>query len=226
MRVLGVDTSTKVLSVAIIEDRDIIANLSCTLEKGHSSGLVPMIEEILKTSSLSLNQIDGFAVGVGPGSFTGLRVGVTTMKTLAFAVDKPIKGISSLDTIAYNGAGISSLICPIVDAKRNQVYSALYRWEGKVLKRLSNYLLTPVGKLLKKIKGEVLFLGDAIELYKEEIIKLKKDAAKFAPKISWFPQASRIAFLGLEAFKRSRRDDPYTLVPMYLYPKECTVRIK
>lgn len=224
MKILGVDTSTNILSVAIVEDKDIIANLSRTLEKGHSSGLVPMIEEILKKSNISLKQIDGFAVGIGPGSFTGLRVGVTTMKTLAFAVDKPIVGISSLDTIAYNGIGTSGLICPIVDAKRNQVYSAIYAWEGKVLKRLSNYLLTPVERLLKKIKGEALFLGDAVELYREEIIKIKEGTAKFAPKSFWFPQASRIALLGLEAFKRGERDNPYSLVPMYLYPKECTIR--
>jgi tRNA threonylcarbamoyladenosine biosynthesis protein TsaB len=224
MKVLGVDTSTNVLSVAIVEDKDIISNLSRTLEKGHSSGLVPMIGEILKRANISLERIDGFAVGIGPGSFTGLRVGVTTMKTLAFSVDKPIKGLSSLDAIAYNGVGAPSPICPIVDAKRDQVYSAIYAWEGKVLKRLSNYLLIPIGRLLKKIKGEVLFLGDGIELYKEEIIKIKKGKAMFAPKSSWFPQASRIAFLGLEAFKRGEMDNPYSLVPMYLYPKECTVR--
>ena len=170
MKILSLETSTKNFSLAVSCDQKILASRHFKLTKVLSSSIIPAIDGILKKSGLALKDLDGFAVGLGPGSFTSLRVGLSTVKGLSFVTGKPIVGISSLDVLAMNApveAGAS--ICVIGDARRNLVYSCVYRRTEKGLERVNEYSLTGMEEVLKKIKEPTFFSGDGIPLYREII---------------------------------------------------------
>jgi tRNA threonylcarbamoyladenosine biosynthesis protein TsaB len=247
MLVLGVDTSTGYLTVSIIKGDKVLADYNKVGKLSHSALLVPTIQKALKKAKKKLKDVGLFAIGVGPGSFTGLRVGVTTMRALAIALNKPIVGVPTMDAIAYNVLGtfpkvapfttsLSNMkskgvpggnvptICPVIDAKKNQVYACIYSLNGDKLIRKSNYLLEPVEHLIRRLSGNILFLGDGIHIYKKELSAKKALKAVFIDDKRWFPRASIIAKMGLESFKKGRRDDPYDLEPMYLYARDCNVR--
>ena len=133
MKILAIDTSSAVASAAILEDGKLIAEYILNNKKTHSQKIMPMIDEIIKDSDLTINDIDVFAAAYGPGSFTGLRIGVATAKALAHAVNKPLVEVSTLEGIAYNAVYSDLLLCPIMDARRNQVYNAVYKSEGALV---------------------------------------------------------------------------------------------
>jgi tRNA threonylcarbamoyl adenosine modification protein YeaZ len=223
MKILGIDTSTDFLSIAVVDESTLLVNFEHLCKRQHLSYLMPSIKEILKKSNLSLRDLDGFAVSIGPGSFTGLRVGVSTVKGLALISQKPVVGIASLDVIAQNVVYFPDIICPIIDAKKNKLYSALYQSKDNRLKKLSKYLLISLAQLMTKIgRRRTLFLGDGIKLYKDDISQLCPQA-EFAPTSLWFPRASIVAKMGLCAIAKGRGDNPYELVPMYLYSRECSI---
>lgn len=224
MRVLGIDVSTKLLTIGICDDLGLNIGLERDSDRKHSADLVPAIDELLKMCGFSFEAIDGFSLSIGPGSFTGLRVGLTTVKGFAHATGKPVCGIPTLDVLAHNALNSHQVICPILDARRNQVYACLYRSKNGKLKRLTDYLLLPIDELLKRIKQPTLFLGDGLELYEKEIARQKKGKAKFAPQRLWFPKGMVVAYLGLQRLKSKDSDDPFKLKPMYLYSRECMVK--
>jgi len=231
MLILGVDTSTDTLSVSLVSEEGKSSEYNLPGILRHSSLLMPTIEKALKKAGAGINKIGLYSVG--PGSFTGLRVGVTAMRALAIATEKPIVGVPTLDVIAQNGTarvkketGRSGRmrICPVLDAKKNQVYSCIYSCDGDRIIRESEYLLGPVQALVKRLRGKVLFLGDGVPLYKEQLLGKKALKAVFFGSKGWFPRASVVAKTALREFRSGRRDDPYSLVPMYLYPRDCNVR--
>jgi len=224
MQILGIDTSTKFLSLAILRDDRIIAQINLDVGRQLSSLLIPTIKDILKKSNLSLEKLNGFAVGIGPGSFTGLRIGITTIKALALALNKPIVGISSLDIIAKNISVASTQICPIIDAKRDNVFSCIYECRNGKMKRQTKYLLINIKDLLKRINKKTIFLGDGLLLFRK-IIEKKKEVI-FTNEKLWYPKASNLVFLALEKFNKGQFTDTDKLVPLYLYPKECQIRYK
>ncbi len=220
------------LSVALLSDSQLIKEENYFLGLRHSEKLLPTIKDILDASSFSLEDIDGFAIDIGPGSFTGLRIGLATLKGLVFGEKKKIIGVSSLDALAENVSNLSevsprtkTLICPIIDAKQERVYSALYTLSEAKLhsKRKTKYEVIKIKDLLKKIKQgdslrriqKVIFLGDGLEKYQDFIVQKKKDSV-FLPRKFWFPYASVIAKLGLQRLKRSKGDNIDSLSPMYL----------
>ncbi|NQT46775.1 MAG: tRNA (adenosine(37)-N6)-threonylcarbamoyltransferase complex dimerization subunit type 1 TsaB [Candidatus Omnitrophica bacterium] len=226
MRVLGIETSNPILSAALLDGNEIIAERAEETGMKHSSHLVPMIDEILKKCDLSLNEIDGIAVSNGPGSFTGLRVGVTTAKALAIAVNKPLVAVSSLIVLAESVSCVDEKICTLIDAKRNRVYIALFVWERNKLKRLvkdSLMLIDDIHKI-KELSGKVLFIGDGAGLYKDKIQDCAKVKVLFPEKLLNYPQAGFVAKLGLAALKKGKHSDPYKLTPTYLYPKTCSIK--
>ena len=165
MIVLAIDTSTDYLSLAILKDGRLAAKFHKKARRKHSMLLVPTIEKLVKKAKLNIEKIDCFAISAGPGSFTGLRIGVTVVKALAYALKKKIVAVPTLDVIADNAKSFKGVICPVLDARKNKVYACMYKSDGKHLKRLSKYLLLQVADLLKKVKAmryNVLFLGDAI----------------------------------------------------------------
>lgn len=236
MIVLGVDTSTEFLTVSVINGGKVIADYNAVGKLNHSALLVPTIKKALAKAKKRMKDVNLFAVGIGPGSFTGLRVGVTTVRALSIALDKPIIGIPTMDAIAYNGcqyfvkeakirdSGSCPQICPVLDAKKSQVYACIYSAYGDKLIRKSDYLLEPVERLIKRLSGSVLFLGDGIAIYKDKLSAKNLLKAEFIDGKKWFPKASVIAKMGLESFRNGSADDPYDLEPMYLYARDCNVR--
>lgn len=226
MKVLAIDTSTSCLSIAIVEDGGTICECNRLAPMQHSSLLLPMMADCLKRGGLSIEAIDGFAVSLGPGSFTGLRIGVATMKGLAFALSKPIVGISTLDVLAENIGLTTHRILPILDAKRGEVYSAIYGFKGQKLKRLSEDLVIDVDGLLKMLETKAIFLGEGLTKYQDIIKKKKKDQVMFAPPEAWFPRASVVARYGLQRLKTGKSDHPYEITPLYHRRPEAEEKIE
>ena len=221
MIILAIDTSSEFLSIAVTNDEKEIASYHRRAHMRHSARLIPVIDKVLKDSRLKISKVDGFAISIGPGSFTGLRIGVTTVKMLAFALNKPVVSVPTLDVIAENARDFTGTVCPTIDAKKNKVYVSLYRSDGEGLKRTSRYLLIEPHGLVKKIKKKTLFLGDGAEVYKDVIGQAK--GAKFY-KRAWHPRASIVARLALEKFRKKRYSNVFDLVPAYIYSKECDIR--
>ncbi len=222
MNILALDTSSKHFSLAAAKDGKTLCYRSVVLKKVLSDSIMPAIQGILKKAGLTLARIDGFAVGLGPGSFTSLRVGLATVKGLAFATAKPVIGIPSLDVLAMNVKG-DGQVCALCDAKRNMAYACLYQKKGDTLKRKSKYLLTDIENVLKRIKGEVTFVGDGVLLFREKIEKAIGAKARFAAEKQMYPQARHLATLALKRFEAKEYDAAATLVPLYLYPEDCQV---
>ena len=215
MNILAIDTSSDYLSIAVAKDGKVLSRFHRKAAMAHSRLLVPTIDKVLKKAKIRLEDVGLFCISIGPGSFTGLRIGVTTVKGLSYALKKPIAEVPTLDVIAANVKDIKGVICPVLDARKNKVYACLYKSDGKIIKKISKYLLLSVKDLMEKTAkyDKVLFLGDAMHL-------LGKPAVK---KPDWHPKADVVARLGLEEFKKKRIISAEELEPMYLYSKECDI---
>lgn len=222
MKILGIDTSSQMLSIAVSEDAKILREESHLLDRKHSSLLIPKIDGLLKKLKIKIQKIDGFIVGLGPGSFTGLRIGVSTVKGFGIALEKPCIGVPSIDALALN-APHNGIIVPIIDAKRSQVYASIYRKKGDRASRLSGYLLLPVEKLMKKVEEEAVFLGDGVNLYRGTIASLHKKAL-FLDEIHWYPKAGNLIRLGYQRIKRCKKVDLSKLEPLYMYSRYCQIK--
>jgi tRNA threonylcarbamoyladenosine biosynthesis protein TsaB len=228
MNILAMDTSTKHFSLAVLKNEKICATQELMLDKILSDSIIPAIDGVLKKAKMPFKTLDGFAIGLGPGSFTSLRVGLSTIKGFCLASGRPVVGVSSLDLIAQNvSAAPGQDICVMTDAKRNMVYAAIFRHEKKDLKRIGSYLLLEVKDLLTRIQKDTVFVGDGIALYREMIEKhFTKPNIRitFEQESRWLPKAEHLAFLALNRFKKKKRDNINKLVPLYLYPEDCQVR--
>lgn len=224
MKILAIDTSTKFLCLGIYDEGKIY---EYNLEVGIKlSGLLfPTIRRVLAAASLDIRKIDYFACGLGPGSFTGMRVGISAVKGVSWALNKPVIGISTLDILAQNAKDSDKKIVPIIDAKRGLIYSCVYRKEKGRLKRSTPYMLLSGKALLRKIKSNALFFGDAVNLYKEDIL-LRCKGAEILDKDYWYPQARNIIKLALKGIREKRAARPQNLKPIYLYAKECQIKGK
>ena len=228
MNLLALDSSTKTFSLAVAQDEKILKKRNVRLKGVLSSSIIPRIDRILKDAGLTLDKIDGFVVGRGPGSFTSLRVGVTTVNALAFAKAKPAVSFCSLDAVALNlPTGPVDQTAVIVDARRGMVYACLYTAKKQRLVRKTPYLLVPIPEFLDRISTDVRFAGDGLGLYEEDIRQWAQRRGKkqtlFAPEKYWAPQAANLILPGLERLRQGRTDNIDKLEPLYLYPKECQV---
>ncbi|MBU0758827.1 MAG: tRNA (adenosine(37)-N6)-threonylcarbamoyltransferase complex dimerization subunit type 1 TsaB [Candidatus Omnitrophica bacterium] len=223
MRTLGIDTSSRVLSIALSQDDNIIAEQNRVFEKKHSSFLIPEIKRILEESHVSIKEVDGFIIGLGPGSFTGLRIGVSAVKGFGVATQKPCVGVPSIDALAFNVDVAAESIVPVIDAKRGQVYSAIYKKRRGQVVRSTDFLLLTIDKLIKKIKGPAVFLGDGLNLYRRDIEKSKKDSI-FLEEEYWYPRAGNLIKLAVGKHKISKKLALGKLKPIYIYPKDCQVK--
>jgi tRNA threonylcarbamoyl adenosine modification protein YeaZ len=217
MRVLSIDTATEAASCAVIEDNKLLGELTFNFEKQHSVILMPMIDNLLSSIRLDIDDIDGFVSSKGPGSFTGLRIGMSTIKGLSFGAQKPFISVSTLDALAFNLAYSSGIICPILDALRNNVYTALYTFEGEELKRTSDYMVISIDELITMVKDEkvVYFIGDGIEKFKE-VLRANIKGSYFAPCHLNFARASSLGQLGLALLKQGIVEDLNQSTPIYL----------
>lgn len=218
MIVLSVDSATESASCAVINDNKLLGEINYNYKKQHSIILMDMIDELLQNLKLDITEIDGFVVSKGPGSFTGLRIGIATIKGLSQGVNKPFIGISSLDALAFNMAYCQGIICPILDALRGNVYTALYTFNDDSLERISDYMAISIEELITMLKSqnkEVTFLGDAADLYKD---KLKKElpSVHFAPGHLNVVKAASLGELGLKHLMQGEKEDIFSFAPMYL----------
>ena len=219
MKILGLDSSGIVASVAIVEDDVLIAEYTVNYKKTHSQTLLPMLDEIAKMTELDLNSIDAIAVAAGPGSFTGLRIGSATAKGLGLALKKPLIAIPTVEGLAYNLYDISGLICPIMDARRKQVYTGIYRFTDHQLKVVEDQMAVPMETVIEKLNqyGEtVTFLGDGVPVFHELIAEKMTVPYSFAPAHVNKQRAAAVAALGGIYYRQGKTETAMEHVPDYL----------
>ena len=226
MIILGIDTSTKFCNLGLIEDENIlIENTINGLKKKHSSILLSAIKDLLKTMDLKLEKINGIAVSIGPGSFTGLRIGLGVAKGLSYACSLPLLGIPTLDAMAFPLKEIPYLICPILESKKDEIYDVVFQG-GDSLHRVMDYKCEDIQSLLVRLsplKEEIIFLGDGIKKYRDIIKeKIGKDALFIDSQIN-LSMAANVAFLGLNKLKKGEEDDISILTPFYLRKSEAEI---
>ena len=219
MKILGLDSSGIVASVAIVEDDVLIAEYTVNYKKTHSQTLLPMLDEIAKMTEFDLNSIDAIAVAAGPGSFTGLRIGSATAKGLGLALKKPLIAIPTVEGLAYNLYDISGLICPIMDARRKQVYTGIYRFTDHQLKVVEDQMAVPMETVIEKLNqyGEaVTFLGDGVPVFHELIAEKMTVPYSFAPAHVNKQRAAAVAALGEIYYRQGKTETAMEHVPDYL----------
>lgn len=217
MIVLSVDSSSKVATVAILKDDVLLGEYILNDKREHSVILMPLIETLLKECNLTIDDIDGYVVSKGPGSFTGLRIGMATVKGMSFGNNKPYISISSLDALAYNLISFNGIICPIMDALRENVYTALYKNNNDSLEKIMDYTALDIDELVNLLKDkneEVIFVGDGLYKHKKYICD-NFPKAHFAPVHLNIIRASSLGELGLNLLKNGICDDSNS-APIYL----------
>jgi tRNA threonylcarbamoyladenosine biosynthesis protein TsaB len=212
MKILAIDTSALTASAAILSDDTIVGEMSVTTTLTHSQTIMPMIDDLLSKASLSIGDIDVFACSEGPGSFTGLRIGIGTIKGLAYGLGKKVRAVSTLEALAYNIPHTDAIICPIMDARRAQVYNALYKLEGDKLICTEPPRALDIEELCASLTEKTIFVGDGVNVYKERISALMGNRALFAGANSVLQRAASVAVAAL-----SKEDvDPASLTAVYL----------
>lgn len=219
MKILGLDSSGIVASVAIVEDENLIAEYTVNYKKTHSQTLLPMLDELAKMTELDLDTIDAIAVAAGPGSFTGLRIGSATAKGLGLALKKPLVEIPTVDALAYNLYDANALICPIMDARRSQVYTGIYCFQDHKLVTLEEQMAVPAAELIERLneRGKaVIFLGDGVPVFAKTIEETLKVPYSFAPAHVNKQRAAAVATLAQLYVKEGKVVTAMEHVPEYL----------
>ncbi len=224
MKIAALDSSGLVASVAVIEDDILVAEYTVNHKKTHSQTLLPMLDEIKRMVELELGTIDAIAVSAGPGSFTGLRIGSATAKGLGMALNIPLVSVPTIDALAYNLYGTDKLICPIMDARRNQVYTGIYE---NVKKEDGSYEqhrildqcaigIEEIAQKVNELQREVIFLGDGVPVFKERLAELMTVSYSFAPANMNRQRAASVGVLGMQLYKQGQSESAAEHKPEYL----------
>lgn len=219
MKVLALDTSSIVATCAIMDDDRLIGEYILNHKRTHSQKIMPIVKEILESCELKPQDIDVYAASKGPGSFTGLRIGITTIKSLAHGTDKPVVGVSTLDALAFNLPFSEGIVVPIMDARGERVYTGIYKWEmGNfyVVEKPMAVDLKDIINILRERNERVIFNGDGTLVYREKIEEALGERAIFAPKSANMPRASSVAELALTMAKECKTETYLQLTPEYL----------
>lgn len=226
MLVLGIDTTTLVGSVGIIDETGLLGESILNIKRTHSERLMPTLSRLLEDVGIVLEDVDLISVSLGPGSFTGVRIGVTTAKTLAQALNKPLVGVYSLDVLAENLANVQGLVCPILDARKQEVYTAIYQADGTgKLSRLLDYSALGTKELLDKIptnQERVYFLGDGVKVYGQLLKESLSGRYRTVPHNLLVPRGSTVARLGLDKWQAGLTKTNFLAIePFYLRKSEA-----
>ena len=217
MLTLGIDSSAAAASAAVVEDGKLLGEFFVNTKQTHSQTLLPMVQNLLETVSRSCGDVDVLAVSHGPGSFTGVRIGVACVKGMALVNDTPCVGVSTLEAIAWGGISAQgALLCAVMDARCGQVYNALFQAEGGTLRRLTEDRALSIADLEKECRGfgeKVLLLGDGAALCHKTF---QAWGARLAPEAIRFQRASSVALLGEEAAQAGKTISASALAPVYL----------
>lgn len=224
MKLLALETSTMIGSIALSTTNELLAEYQLGIKTSYSDMLLPAIEHLLHSTNTPIQAIDAFAIAQGPGSFTALRIGMSVVKGLSLATNKPVIAISSLDGLAHNMFASNYLICPLLDARRHEVYTAFYKKAGDSLQRLSPDRALRPEKLLEEIHEDVVFLGDGSERYRNLIANALQEKALFAPIPLNYPRASTIAQLAFKKGMHVPFRETESLTPLYGRPPEAEIK--
>lgn len=218
---LTLDTSSRAGSVAVSRGEKLLGEIFLDRKTTHSDRLLCTVQQLLGDLDLTLEQIDALGVVLGPGSFTGLRVGVATVKGLAMATGKPVVGVSSLRTLAVQLPWTRFPLCTLLDARKGEVYAGLYNWEGGLPVAVAPETVQPPEKLFAALGGEFLFAGDGAVAYRTLITRQMGARAHFAPWHHNAARASAAAVLALQHFRAGETVALEALVPIYIRPSEA-----
>ena len=223
MKLLALDSSGLVASVAILDGETLVAEYTLNYKKTHSQTLLPMLDEIVKMTQTELSEMDAIAVAAGPGSFTGLRIGSATAKGLGLALNKPIISVPTLEGIACNFYGTDAIICPMMDARRQQVYTGIYHFAGGTeFEELVAQEAGPVEDIIKKcnelgqkLGKPVIFLGDGVPVYKDIIEELCNAEYSYAPAHLSRQRAGAVAIRAMKLYEEGKAEPASDHAPMY-----------
>lgn len=217
--ILAIDSSSLVATVALVNEETVIAEYTVNLKKTHSQTLLPMIDEIFRMTGMNKDELKAIAITSGPGSFTGLRIGAATAKGLALALNIGIIRIPTIDAMAYNYNHCNKLICPIMDARRNQVYTGIFKCEEEILETILPTCAIPVSELVQKINelgNEVIFIGDGIPVFKDSLDDTLAVKHFYAKQHLGRQKAGSIGAVAWDKYKKGEIENANYFAPDYL----------
>ncbi|MBU5427740.1 tRNA (adenosine(37)-N6)-threonylcarbamoyltransferase complex dimerization subunit type 1 TsaB [Tissierella pigra] len=227
MKILALDTSTMMATCAVLDENRILGEYSLNQEETHSEKLVPMVKELLDSLGLNVSDIDLYGVALGPGSFTGLRIGVATIKAFAHLFNKPVVGVSTLEGLAFN-LPYNEIIVPMIDARRDRVYTGIYTWEESNIKTVMEPDVLDINDLLDVLGkyDRLIVNGDGGLLHRDIIKEKLGKKVQFSTNGQNFCRATSIGELALKKYNEGKIDDFYTLVPEYLRESQAQRELK
>lgn len=215
MTILAIDTSNEVLGVALVDETKVIGEYITNLKKNHSVRVMPAIQQLMADCNIEPSDLDKIVVAKGPGSYTGVRIGVTIAKTMAWSLGIPLSGVSSLAVLAASGRDFDGYLSPLFDARRGLIYTGLYQYKDKQLvtvKEDRNILATEWVNQLKEENKRVLFIGNDVPLHKETFISVLGEQAEFARLPEYNPRPGELGYLGMD----KPEEDIHTFTPNYI----------
>ena len=219
MKILALDSSGLVASVAVAQDDVLVAEYTVNYKKTHSQTLLPMLDEIVSMTEMDLGSIDAIALAAGPGSFTGLRIGAATAKGLGLALDKPIVSVPTVDALAYNLYDTDKVICPMMDARRKQVYTGLYTFVDGKMQVLKEQTACPVEEILEECNArgrKVVFLGDGVPVCRSIIEEMVTVPYAFAPAHMSRQRAGAVGMRAFDYIRENKTETAAEHAPVYL----------
>lgn len=226
MKLLAIDTSTMFGGIAIMDDSEgLIVEARLSVKTTHSERLMTEINHALSHSGISIQDIDVFGLASGPGSFTGLRIALSTIKGFCYSTGKPVVSVPTLEAHAWNFPFSPIPVCIMLDARKKEVYAAVFRWEDNRFVRVIGETSVRPAELIKELEQPVLFAGEGAKLYREEITSIAGENAVFPPLHYMVPSPSNVAYLGLKKALAGEFSDPMKLVPLYIRRSEAEVKM-
>ncbi|HBI02939.1 MAG TPA: tRNA (adenosine(37)-N6)-threonylcarbamoyltransferase complex dimerization subunit type 1 TsaB [Paenibacillaceae bacterium] len=227
MKLLAIDTSNLTLGVSVCTEDKVLGEFTTNIRKNHSIRLMPMVAQVLEELDMETAELSAVAVAKGPGSYTGVRIGVVSAKSMAWALNLPLVGVSSLEVLAWNGANFPGLIFPLFDARRGQVYGGIYRWGSNGMETVENdriILLRDALDSLKSMGEPVLFLGEDLQIHKETIEETMGTQAFFAPASYSLPRPAHLAMAAFRMLREGKTEDRERFTPSYLQLAEAEAK--
>lgn len=210
--------------VALLDGGTLVAESRINVQVAHSERIMTEINRVLESAELGIGDIDVFALAIGPGSFTGLRVGLSTAKGLVYATGKKLVSVSTLEALAWNIPFSRHPVCTLLDARKKEVYAGLFAWAGDTFTRLMSDRAIRLGDLLREIKEPTVFTGEGAALYRDAIMNTIGGTAHFAQPQVMVPSPANVAYLGMKKAGREEFEDPVSLVPLYLRRSEAEIK--
>lgn len=217
MKTLGIDTSTEICGIAIIDGEKLIAEMNLNLYRAHSEKLIKAIKDVMAIMEMELSDLELISISSGPGSFTGLRIGMAAAKGLAFSLNIPLTSVVTLDALAFQAPAGNLPICPIIKARQDEIYAAVYRKNiPDKFERISDYYCIKVSEIETIAQNQLIMLGNGVSYFGTQIKEILGEQVRFAPPIDNFLRGHSIARLGHENYRKTQQDEIEILKPFYI----------